>query len=74
MRANTSNHAEGARAHEVTAMIQETEGPVSPSRPEQTAGEIGCGANGQATALRSTGINGEARKPIDPSSPNLSPA
>jgi hypothetical protein len=30
--------------------------------------------DGRSTAARSTGINPEARDPIDPSMPNLSPA
>jgi len=40
-----------------------------------TAGKKGIGRpTGKGTARRSTGINAEARNPIDPSSPNLSPA
>lgn len=31
-------------------------------------------ADGTSTAERSTGINAEARNPIDPAMPNLSPA
>lgn len=39
------------------------------------AGPKGIGRpTGKGTARRSTGINAEARNPIDPSSPNLSPA
>jgi hypothetical protein len=30
--------------------------------------------DGKATAERSTGINADKRNPIDPNSPNLSPA
>lgn len=38
-------------------------------------GETGVGrATGKGTARRSTGINPEARNPIDPRMPNLSPA
>lgn len=38
-------------------------------------GERGAGRPGaRSTAERSTGINPKARNPIDPNSPNLSPA
>lgn len=36
--------------------------------------QVGHNPDGTATAARSTGINPEARNPIDPSSPNLPPA
>ncbi len=40
-----------------------------------TTGERGAGRpSAKSTARRSTGINPGARNPIDPSSPNLSPA
>ncbi len=39
------------------------------------SGEYGAGRPGaKSTARRSTGINPEARNPIDPNSPSLSPA
>lgn len=38
-------------------------------------GETGAGRpTAKSTARKSTGINPEARNPIDPNSPNLSPA
>jgi hypothetical protein len=38
-------------------------------------GERGAGrASAKSTARRSTGINADARNPIDPSSPTLTPA
>lgn len=37
-------------------------------------GQVGHNPDGTATAGRSTSINPESRKPIDPSSPNLPPA
>lgn len=41
----------------------------------EEAGERGAGRPaGKGTARRSTGINPQKRNPIDPSSPNLSPA
>ena len=40
-----------------------------------STGERGAGRpSAKSTARRSTGINPEARNPIDPNSPNLSPA
>jgi hypothetical protein len=59
---------------------------VSPSRPAHTRGvregnargahawEKGHLADGRSTARRSTGVNPQARNPIDPSMPNLPPA
>ena len=37
-------------------------------------GQVGYNPDGTATAGRSTGINPESRTPVDPSSPNLTPA
>ena len=42
-----------------------------PGHYERTPGFL---KDGRATAARSTGINAKNRNPIDPSSPNLSPA
>ena len=59
---------------------------VSPSAPAHTPGvkegnaegryarQPGHRADGTSTARRSTGINPDAEDPIDPRSPNLSPA
>jgi hypothetical protein len=58
---------------------------VSPSAPSHTPGvpegnapgnyerQRGHLPKGKSTAARSTGINAEARNPIDPRMPNLSP-
>jgi hypothetical protein len=42
-----------------------------PGHYEKMEGHL---ADGRSTAERSTGINHDARNPIDPKSPNLSPA
>ena len=59
---------------------------TTPSQPAHTPGvrqgnqlgnyskQAGHFPDGRATARRSTGINPELREPIDPRSPNLSPA
>ena len=59
---------------------------TSPTKPAHTPGvrkgnapgnyesEPGHLPDGRSTARRSTGINPEARNPIDPRMPNLSPA
>lgn len=59
---------------------------TSPTKPAHTKGvregnapgnyehEPGHLPDGRSTARRSTGINPEARNPIDPRMPNLSPA
>jgi len=41
---------------------------------EQGLKAVGNGGGARATARRSTGINAEARNPIDPRMPNLPPA
>jgi len=45
-----------------------------PGSLEKQAGFNDEGLMATGTAQRSTGINPEARNPIDPNSPNLSPA
>ncbi len=59
---------------------------VSPDTPSHTPGvkqgnskgnyesQAGHLPGGRSTAERSTGVNAEARNPIDPRMPNLSPA
>lgn len=59
---------------------------VSPDKPAHVKGikqgnsignyeaEAGHNRDGTSTAERSTGINPQAREPIDPRMPNLSPA
>jgi len=49
-------------------------GVRSGNRPENYARERGHEPDGRSTASRSTGINPEARNPILPEMPNLSPA
>jgi hypothetical protein len=46
-----------------------------PGRLEREPGIVNLNGTGaRATARRSTGINAERRNPVDPGSPNLSPA
>ena len=59
---------------------------TTPTRPAHTTGvpqgnrpghyekQVGHRSDGRSTAARSTGVNAEARNPIDPRMPNLSPA
>jgi hypothetical protein len=43
-------------------------------KPDTTQTSPGHLPDGKATAERSTSINADKRNPIDPNSPNLSPA
>jgi hypothetical protein len=68
------------------AMLKRTKRDVKPDAPAHTPGirqgndpaayakQTGHLEDGSSTAARSTGINAEARNPIDPRMPNLSPA
>ncbi len=53
------------------AHIPGVKGGNDPGGYEKMVGHL---PDGKATAERSTGINAGSRNPIDPSSPNLSPA
>ena len=50
-----------------------TEGVMKGGARGSYAAQVGHLPDGRATAERSTGVNAEARNPIDPSMPNLSP-
>jgi hypothetical protein len=51
--------------------IPGVKGGNDPGGYERMVGHL---PDGKGTAARSTGVNAEKRNPIDPSSPNLSPA
>ena len=51
-----------------------TPGVRQGNQPGNYAKQPGHFVDGRATARRSTGINPRTREPIDPRSPNLSPA
>ena len=51
-----------------------TKGVAQGNAPGNYEKQAGHKPDGTSTAARSTGINAEARNPIDPSMPNLSPA
>jgi len=57
--------------HDSPAHIQGVAGGNDPGGYEKMAGHL---SDGKATAERSTSINAGKRNPIDPNSPNLSPA
>ena len=57
--------------HDAPAHTPGVAGGNDPGGYEKMAGHL---PNGKATAERSTGINAGKRNPIDPNSPNLSPA
>jgi hypothetical protein len=77
---------EQGRGGEMGYEIRTGKPQVRPSKPSHVAGvregnapgsyksQPGHLADGTSTARRSTGINAKHRDPIDPSSPNLSPA
>lgn len=54
-----------------TAHVQGVRQGNAPGSYERQAGHL---PGGKSTAQRSTGINAHNRNPIDPASPNLSPA
>jgi hypothetical protein len=65
---DASAHTPGVRAGNEPGSFDRDPGLYS-------AGKKGVGRpTGKGTARRSTGINANARNPIDPNSPNLSPA
>lgn len=70
MHAEMNDPVEGTTVDGAPGAVRETPGEEGAGIPEPGLYTI----SGQATAMRSTGINAEARNPIDPSSPNLSPA
>jgi hypothetical protein len=51
--------------------VKGVKGGNDPGGYERMTGHL---PDGKATAARSTGVNAEKRNPIDPNSPNLSPA
>lgn len=51
--------------------VRGVKGGNDPGGYEKMAGHL---PDGKATAARSTGINARSRNPVDPNSPNLSPA
>ena len=57
--------------HDAPAHTPGVAGGNDPGGYEKMAGHL---PNGKATAERSTSINAGKRNPIDPNSPNLSPA
>jgi hypothetical protein len=63
---DASSHTAGVKQGNARGNLQKEKGIVS-----APAGELAEGA--KATARRSTGINPDARDPIDPRMPNLPP-